>query len=64
MQIVIFMVSLPESLDSQPSPVKIREKKPILDDLKNEQEALKVAYAAADNDPDRKAVVDDWASLD
>ena len=32
--------------------------------LKEEQNALRTAYAAADRDPDRKKVIDDWSVLD
>lgn len=32
--------------------------------LEEEQQTLKKAYLAANNDPDRKKVIDDWAGLD
>ena len=32
--------------------------------LNEEQEGLKACYAAANNDADRKEVVEEWASLD
>lgn len=32
--------------------------------LQEERDALKKAYAAADQDPDRKELLDDWSDLD
>jgi hypothetical protein len=32
--------------------------------LKLERDSLKAAYAAANNDPDRKKVIEDWNSLE
>ena len=32
--------------------------------LEEEQSSLRQAYAAADRDPDRKKVIDDWSVLD
>lgn len=32
--------------------------------LKEERDALKKAYAAANEDPDRKQTIDDWRALD
>lgn len=36
----------------------------IRDALQQEQKELKAAYLAANKDPDRKAVLDDWKVLD
>lgn len=64
--------SLPESLNRQLHSVVQGKKKSLSSfvseaiekALLEEQEALKAAYAAANDDPDRKKVIDDWSALD